>query len=80
MNMLQTGIERAVAIVGSQAILAKLLSSRFPDVPHPSQQAISNWVRQGHVPLARAQEISALTKVPVADLVGPKMREILLGR
>lgn len=73
-----TGIERAVAHAGSQSMLAQLLKSRFPGKRHPSQQAISNFVRAGCVPLERATEIAELTGVPVLDLVSPTIRQLLL--
>ena len=73
-----TGIERAVAKAGSQSMLAQLLKSRFPDKQHPSQQAVSNYVRAGCVPLERATEIAELTGVPVLDLVSPTIRRLLI--
>lgn len=73
-----TGIERAVAAAGSQTMLAQLLKSRFPNKPHPSQQAVSNYVRAGCVPLERANEIAELTGVNVVDLVSPTIRRLLL--
>lgn len=72
-----TGIERAILAAGTQAALAVQLSSRFPEVPHPSQQALSLWRRQGYVPKDRAREIAAITGVPFQTLLSPALRELL---
>lgn len=72
-----TGIERAIMAAGTQAALAAQLSSRFPGTPHPSQQALSQWLRQGFVPRARAREIAAITGVPFQTLLSPALRELL---
>lgn len=74
---LASGIDQAVRNVGSQAKLAALLRSRFPGKHHPSQQAISQWVRRGYVPLERAQEVAAIGNVPVRSLVSPAVRELV---
>lgn len=72
-----TGIERAIIATGTQAALAAQLSSRFPGTPHPSQQAVSQWVRQGFVPKDRAKEIETITGVPFRELLAPALRELL---
>ena len=72
-----TGIERAVTFAGSQAALADLLQSRFPNKKAISQQAISQFVRQGYTPAARAREIAAITGVPVAELLSPALRDLI---
>lgn len=76
-NLPLTGIDRAVFAAGSQAALATLLKSRSEGKDSISQQAVSQFVKQGYVPLERAKEVSAATGVPVADLVSPKVRELL---
>lgn len=71
------GIVTAVQLTGSQAALAEQLRSRYPHKPHPTQQAISQWVRQGFVPAARAKEIAAITGVAVAALLSPSLRDLV---
>ena len=72
-----SGIEQAVAQAGSQSALAALLSSRFPHKRHITQQAISQWVNQGHVPLDRAKEVSSVSGVPMVALVSPEVRDLV---
>jgi hypothetical protein len=76
-NPSPTGIEQAVSKAGSQMHLAARLESRFPEKPHPSQQAVSQWVRQGYAPKDRAKEIAEITGVPFQRLLSPKLRELL---
>lgn len=71
-----TGIARAVGSLGSQRGLAESLGSTSPTREAVSQQAIHQWLRQGYAPLDRAEEIAALTGVPVLDLVDPRLRRI----
>ncbi len=60
-----TGILRAVQAAGSQRKLAADLKV--------SQQAVSQWVTRGYVPLNRALEIKQLYFVEVKDLVSPTL-------
>ena len=53
-------IERAVAAVGSQAALARALKI--------TPSAISQWVRDGRVPLTRVREVARISGVPAAEL------------
>lgn len=76
-NPVLTGIELAVQAAGSQMILATQLTSRFQNKRHPTQQAVSQWVRQGFAPPDRAREIAELTGVHYASLLAPKLRALL---
>lgn len=60
-----TGILKAVQAAGSQRKLAADLKV--------SQQAVSQWVTRGYVPLDRALEIKQLYFVEVKDLVSPTL-------
>lgn len=60
-----TGILKAVQAAGSQRKLAADLKV--------SQQAVSQWVTRGYVPLDRALEIKQLYFVEVRDLVSPTL-------
>jgi DNA-binding transcriptional regulator YdaS (Cro superfamily) len=64
-----TGIADAVNTVGTQDKLAELLGV--------TQQAISNWVAQGWVPMRRAQEIEAQTGILRERLVNPRVLELV---
>lgn len=64
-----TGIADAVQHVNTQERLAGLLGV--------SQQAVSIWLRRGWVPLRRSQEIEALTGVPRARLINPRIADML---
>lgn len=64
-----TGIEDAVAAVGSQDKLAAMLGC--------TQQAVSFWVRQGFVPNDRVHEVEQATGVPRLRLVDPKIVELI---
>lgn len=55
----------AAQAAGSQAALARAL-----DV---TEQAICKWVKQGWVPLRRAQQIEELTGVPRGELINPRL-------
>lgn len=72
----ESGIELAVRATatpespnGSQEALAQKLGV--------SQQAVSEWVRRGWVPLKRAVEIEMLLGVPRAQLVNPRVLELI---
>lgn len=78
-----SGIEQAVNQAGSQSALAALLSSRFPHKRHITQQAISQWVNQGFVPIDRVKEVAHISGVPMLTLVSPEVRAVVdecLGR
>lgn len=63
--MNQSGIAQAVEAVGSQAKLGALLGV--------SQQAIAQWLKQGHVPDRRAVEIESHTGVSRIALLAPRV-------
>lgn len=64
-----TGIEDAVAAVGSQQNLATAVGC--------TQQAVSFWVRQGFVPNDRIAEVEQVTGVPRVRLLDPKLLGLL---
>jgi DNA-binding transcriptional regulator YiaG len=67
------GIEAALAAVGgSQAALAGFLGV--------SQQAVSQWVRQGYVPLRRAMEIHAMLGIDRLRLVNPTLADLVADK
>ena len=68
-NQTPTGIEKAVARVGSQTELAARLGV--------TQQVISVWLRRGWVPVHRAAEIEHYTGVSRQSLIKPRWRELL---
>lgn len=61
---MQTGIERAVDVAGSQTKLAELLGV--------SKQAVQKWVDRGYAPQERVVEIEAQTGIPRKDLMDPR--------
>ena len=63
------GIDKAVELAGSQQELARQLGV--------SQQAISEWVLRGYVPVGRVIEIEATYGVSRLDLVDPQLRDLL---
>lgn len=63
------GIARAVALAGTQDKLAQLLGV--------TQQAVAKWVSRGWVPVRRAQEIEAITGVPRASLLNPRLKDLV---
>ena len=75
-----TGIAKAVEIAGGQRPLANKMSKDINDpngVDTVSQQAVQQWLVAGYVPLERAVQINELTGVAVADLVNPRIIEVL---
>lgn len=62
---IETGIASAVEKAGTQTKLAQELVV--------SQQAISQWIEQGWVPLRRAQQIEDRFGIARARLVNPKI-------
>jgi DNA-binding transcriptional regulator YdaS (Cro superfamily) len=64
-----TGIEQAVANVGTQTELATRLGV--------TQQVVSVWLRRGWVPLYRAAEIEHHTGISRQSLIKPRWRELL---
>lgn len=67
-----TGLAYACETAGNQARLAEGLGV--------TQQAVSKWVRQGWVPLARAREIEVLWGVPRARTMNPRVADLVSGR
>ena len=65
----KSGIELAVEAATSQEALAQKLGV--------SQQAVSEWVRRGWVPLRRAVEIEMLLAIPRVKLVNPRVLEMI---
>lgn len=63
------GIAEAVAVAGNQTKLAEKLGVK--------QQAVSQWLRRGWVPLRRAQEIEAVTGVPRVRLINPRIADLV---
>ncbi len=63
------GIDKAVELAGSQQELARQLGV--------SQQAISEWVQRGYVPVGRVIEIEATYGVSRLELVDPQLRDLL---
>ena len=64
-----TGIQEAVSVAGSQRNLADLLGV--------TQQVVSYWVKQGHVPSARVVEVEQVTGVSRDRLVNPRLADML---
>ena len=78
MTKRNSGIQRAIAAAGG----ARHLASRMSSSPHRvadsiTKQAVYGWLYQGYVPLERAAEINEITGVPIADLVNPRIIEVL---
>lgn len=68
-EVVKTGIDIVVEMAKGQVLLGERLGV--------SQQAVSNWQRQGYVPPGRVREIEAQFGVPRHQLVSPKVRELL---
>lgn len=66
MDNATSGITQAITTAGSQLKLAGALGV--------TQQAVSEWVRQGYVPPNRATEIEMQFGVPRTTLLSPKLR------
>lgn len=64
-----TGIAAAVEIAGTQAKLAQQLGV--------SQQAVSQWIDQGWVPLRRAEQIEGLFTIPRSRLLDPEIVKLV---
>jgi DNA-binding transcriptional regulator YdaS (Cro superfamily) len=64
-----TGIQQVIKQMGSQSALAKLLGV--------SQQVISQWERQGYVPVGRILEIEAQSGVSRRLLIDPRLSDLL---
>jgi DNA-binding transcriptional regulator YdaS (Cro superfamily) len=58
-----SGIRRAVAIAGTQKILAEQCGVL--------QGRVSDWCIRGYVPKSRAPIVARATGVPLADLIRP---------
>jgi DNA-binding transcriptional regulator YdaS (Cro superfamily) len=65
----ETGIDQAIARVGTQTALASRLGV--------TQQVVSLWARRGWVPVQRAAEIEHHTGVLRQSLIKPALRELL---
>ena len=66
---MDTGIQRAVTLAGSQFQLAEVIGV--------TQQAISLWLARGWVPAERAREIEMVFGVPRLELINPKILDML---
>lgn len=64
-----TGIAVAVERAGTQAKLAQQLGV--------SQQAVSQWIEQGWVPLRRAEQIEGLFTIPRSRLLDPEIVKLV---
>lgn len=64
-----TGIMDAVIHAGSQAALGRELGVTW--------QAVSQWLRQGYVPVGRVTQIETLYGIPRERLLNPKYVESL---
>lgn len=67
----RSGIDLAVSAAGSQQELAVELGV--------TQQAVSQWARQGWVPLRRAGEIEQKFDIPRHRLVNPVLISMLVA-
>lgn len=72
-----TGMEKAVALVGSQRALAAALGV--------TQQAVWDWVNRGYAPIDRVHDILDIVDpvcedISVADLVDPRYVKALLHK
>ena len=65
----QTGIAEAVEKAGTQRALADKLGC--------TQQVVSEWVRRGHVPLDRADEIEAAYGIAKKRLLSPRLAALI---
>jgi len=65
-----TGIQKAITIAGSQKALGDHLGV--------SQQAVSEWEKRGYVPVERIVEIEAEFGVERAELIDPRLRDLLI--
>jgi len=64
-----TGIDKVIAAAGTQAALAKQEGV--------SQQIVSRWVSRGYVPSSRVVGLSATYGIPKAELIDPRLRDLL---
>lgn len=65
-----SGIQRAVDAAGSQRALAIILGV--------TQQAVAQWVGRGYAPAERVVEIEAQLGIPRAELINPRLRDLLV--
>ena len=63
----ETGIERAVRMHGTQSLFAEQLSAKLGE--KVAQSRVSVWLTNGYVPAERAQAVSNITGIPLADLI-----------
>jgi DNA-binding transcriptional regulator YdaS (Cro superfamily) len=63
----QTGVERVIAIAGTQSKVAADMGVE--------QQTVSHWLKTGHMPVKRAVEAEKLYGVPRSALVDPELRK-----
>jgi hypothetical protein len=63
------GFADAVKQAGGQVVLAGRLGV--------TQQAVSQWLRRGWVPVRRAVEVEQATGIPRQRLVNPRLRELV---
>lgn len=67
-----TGIAMAVKQAGTQGKLAQKLGV--------SQQAVSQWIDQGWVPLRRAEQIEKCFAITRVQLVDPRLIELVAAQ
>ena len=65
----ESGIDRAITLAGGQMALAAAIGC--------SQQNVSFWKTQGFVPLMRAIEVEQATGVPRAQLIDPRIWNVI---
>lgn len=65
----KTGIARAIVAAGGQGQLGRLLGV--------SQQAVSQWLAQGWVPIKRAGAIEREFFIPRSALVNPELIKLI---
>lgn len=63
------GVQQAALAAGSQRALANVLGV--------TDQAVHKWIKQGWVPMRRAQEIEALFGVSRGATLNPRIKDLV---